>query len=730
MTEKPENQPTPIQETGNPTPKPEAKKGAGSLFSVTETANGFEVVLPGLYDAKRDAIIGTRRENFATNELAEQAIERARNASRVLFEKASLEKTYGKSIFRIDETVEGEFRVTIPGLIDSKQGRYIGTTSKDFKSWDEAKDYLLQIRESEEQIAHNPLLEIKPSENEKIAFSSIDAFNPRVAPSEQTLEIPPSVEKYLMGKGRLDGSEPSASTYQETIKEEGWERNLFSFVSKYLEKEGTDITKELGIEHLDVLTPKQAVELATRIVIDLTKYKWSDVKDEVSDIATKPEKTKADQSTVQQLLEEGLEKKDDPEWEGNGICRNFASAVKAIFEALKANQTAFSQLHNTYALYEAGMEGFAPRRQKKNVTELNNAGHAWNTFVTISREGAANAVIVDATWAKRNLDTKEVEGLDYTLTRMEPVVYAVGQSLEREAPHKAEQVQHLLSYYALKIEGSNQTSAELPPVDSLDDNEKLYFKQTAIKAYGERYDLSNTSEDQLVILGQRLVAQIRKNQESERERQFFVTRAVELMMRQGVPNEIPHSLVEAISSEYEKLAEEADIREIETIYTISKNNPDLNFRKILKGYLKDKQLSNYHASALIIKDNELQRIVFEEIKLHKDFEKFMKDSPKFRARMREVIPELFVGFSPEIKTEDMQELRYLIGNSRLLARYERMIYPEKPSPEKIKSMFEKVRQSLRDIDPSRYEELVAGLDDYQLIKQYDSLDKRLRSPRS
>jgi hypothetical protein len=164
----------------------------------------------------------------------------------------------------------------------------------------------------------------------------------------------------------------------------------------------------LGIEHLDALTPKQAIDLATRIVIDLTKYKWSDTKDVKSDVSLKPEKTGADKSTVQQLLQEGLNRRNDPNWEGNGICRNFASSVKAVFEALKASQTRFSQLRDTYVLYEGGMDEFAPKRQKKNVMEMDRTGHAWNTFVTVSREGAANATIIDATWAKRNLDTKKL----------------------------------------------------------------------------------------------------------------------------------------------------------------------------------------------------------------------------------------------------------------------------------------------------------------------------------
>lgn len=722
--EQPQN--LPPTEVPKEAPKQEGKKIGRSLYDINETEGNFEVVLPGLFDKKRELIVGTRRENFTTRDEAEQAIEKSREADRVLFERASLEKTYQKHFFRIDETKEGKFRVVLPGLVDSKNGYYVGTSYKEFDSWDQAKEHFLQSKESEEKLSQKPILEVQTSEKEKIAFSKLDAFNPRVAPSEQPHEIPKSIVEYLMGKGRLDGSEPSAGTYQETIKEKDWEQKLFSFVSSYLEKDGAETMKELGIEHLDALTPKQGVELATRIVIDLTKYKWSDTKESKSDIPLKPEKSGADKNTVQRLLQEGLNRKNDPDWEGNGVCRNFASSVKAVFEALKAEQTRFSQLRDTYCLYEGGMDEFAPKREKKNVMEMDRTGHAWNTFVTVSREGAANATIIDATWAKRNLDTKQIEGLDHTLTRMEPVVNAVGKNLSETAPNREEQLEHLLSYYVLKIEGSNQPTPEVPPIDKLDEKEKIYFRDVAVKNFSEKYDLTNVSEDQLIALGQRFIAEVRKGQEQEREKEFFTTRAVELMTKQGVPKELPKVLAEAISQEYQKIADDADRTEIETIYKISQNSPDVNFGAILRNYLKGKPLSNYHAESLIFSDDNLQMKVFDQIKTHKDYDSLIKESPKFRARMREAVPQLFLDFSPGTKLEDTAELKYLAGKSRLLSRFEYMIDPRKPSEEKINGFFEKARQSLRTINPTKYDEVVANLDNYQLIKQYDRLDKELK----
>ncbi len=131
-------------------------------------------------------------------------------------------------------------------------------------------------------------------------------------------------------------------------------------------------------------------------------------------------------------------------------------------------------------------------------------------------------------------------------------------------------------------------------------------------------------------------------------------------------------------------------------------------------------------SALIFRDGNLQRAAFEELKLNKDWDKFLKESPKFRVRMREALPQLFFDFSPATKLEDTAELKYLVGSQRMLSRYEYMIDPRKPSEEKIRSFFEKVRQQLRTVNPQKYDESYAGVDDYQLIKQFDRIDSELR----
>lgn len=654
--------------------KNEAPNNSSGLFDVLENeGGGFDVAMPGLVDYKNGQVVSVCSRHFETKEDAAQAVEEARRSLVEMSERESLSKSYTKYFYRIDEIQEGKFRVTIPGGVDSKNGYYIGVACRDFDSWSEARDYYLQQRESDENLTQKPLLEIKTGKNEKIAFSDFELFNPQVAPSKTTHEIPSSIEKYLLNKEQGIVDDQSASTYQETIKEKEWESGLYSFISTYLENDGSEILKQLGIKHLDSLTPKQAAELATQIVVDLTKYKLSDATEQKNSLS-RPDKTKADQSTALQLLREGQLKAGDHDWEGNGVCRNFACLVKAVFEALKAKQTKFNRLQNTYCIYETGKEEFAPERKRNNEYKTDHSGHAWNTFVTVSKEGAANAVIVDVTWAKRDLETKKVEKLDYTLTRMEPVVSAVGLDIARSAQDKDEQLKHILSFYLLKIERLGSTGIAINP----------------------------------------------------NERQFYATRVLELIRKHGVPTGLPESLVEFIEKEYLKIADDADNVEIETIFEIAQSYSGLNFLSIFKNYLKSKQLEDYHAESFIFKNDDLQKLAFDELKLNKNFYSFLKESPKFRVRMREVLPQLFIDFSPATKPEDMSELVYLTRNSNCLRAFDRFLDPHHPSEENIKKFFLKAKENLQNLNPDMFGKVAGGLDDYVIIKSYDLLFNQLQ----
>jgi hypothetical protein len=119
-------------------------------------------------------------------------------------------------------------------------------------------------------------------------------------------------------------------------------------------------------------------------------------------------------------------------------------------------------------------------------------------------------------------------------------------------------------------------------------------------------------------------------------------------------------------------------------------------------------------------------MVFEEIKLNKDFDKFLKESPEFRIRTRELLPQLFMDFSPATKPEDAAELKQIVRRQGMLTKYEHMIDPIKPSEEKIKSFFEKARQLLKTVNPQKYNDNFINFDDYQLVKQFDRIYRELK----
>lgn len=638
----------------------EKKKVIARLYNINEIEGGFEVTLPGVFDKEREEIVGISRKRFGTREEAEKVAKSAQENIRIQSERASLEKTFTKYFYRIDETQDGKFRVVLPGLLDSKTGYYVGTTHKDFNSWNQAKEYFLLQRETEEKIIQKPLLEIQASENEKISFSNLDSFNPQVAPSEKSYDVPLVLGKYLSQKENFLLRNENGGTYQETIKEDSWEKKVFSFVSSYLEQEGAENIKDLKIKRLDALTPKQAIELSTNIVLDLSKYKYSDVG---------KKGTEADKNSALIFLQKGLYEKNYLEWEGNGICRNIASAVKAVFESLKANQTKFNMLRNTYCTFEAGSE-HKPQRGR----QFGGIDHAWNTFVTISKEGTANTVIVDTTWAKRDYETKKIEGLDHTLTRMESIVYQAAMSLDRNVPGKDEQISHILSYFQLKTERPGGAGGHVA-----EEEETAYFLSRALKIV-EKHDYYKKLND------------------------GFVQKYAEMYSKKEVSSR-------------------ADKSEIEILWKLKQVDSSLPFYTILKGYLSNKKLDDYDAPSFIVSDNNLQKEIFEQIKSEKDFDKFIKESPKFRVRMREILPQLFIDFSPATRAEDMKELLYLIDDSGYL-RSEKNRAGR--TEEEIKSFFNRIRNNLRELNQNKYQELCVNLDDYQLIKHYNRIYGELK----
>lgn len=695
------------------------------MYEVTPEPDGsFSYEAPGLVDLKRGYFVGTRTDSFATREEAEVRAAESREHDRILSEQMSLRKTYPNSLYDIKEA-DGKFLLTMPRLYDSKSGNCVGLTLKNFDTWDETKKYFLKHLEDREELSRKPLLELNIAPGERISFSSVEAFDPQVAPSEHVVEIPDAMKKYLDPK--TISREWGNYTYRKTAEEKDWEPRLYSFISNYLQGGGSGILKELNIERLDALTPKQAIELSTRIVIDLTKYDHSAIPKKKGEEVENP----ADNKTALEILKDGRYRSNDKKWRGNGVCRNFAGTVQAVFEVLKLRQTTFSRLNNTYCFYSSGM-AHAPERQRKSgiasskpqSDELRMA-HAWNTFVTFSHTGGAVATVADVTWANRNLETKQVTGLDYTFTRMEPIVSAIAKDISVEGSNQ-EELNKILNYYLLKLEGSLTEPVIVPPVEQMEKSQLKTFIGLAIGKLG-RDKSSKLSEEELIKVGYTIYAEEIERQKFIVDRPFFVEKAVNLMLKNGVPKNISPELARIIFREYEKIADDADVEahEIELLYKIYKTCGGESFFRTLTVYLDKFQLNDNHVEKLLFKDNDFQIAVYERIKTCKEFSDFFDNSGRFRIRMREVMPKLFFDFSPGTKVADARELKDLIDwqNPQFLSSGDLGI--NKPSEEKYQKFMRNSRDKLRKLDSDGYEKVYAGFDNYNLIKMYNEIYKKL-----
>lgn len=241
-----------------------------------------------------------------------------------------------------------------------------------------------------ETVKTKPLMRMEISKGVDVDFTSLEHYAPKVAPSAEAYPVPDHL------KDLIEGNERGRHTYDRTVEIEGWDKAVFSQVERFTKTErGTELVKDLKIRSLQTLTPEQAVKLTLSMVHDLSKYKY--------DENGEPDGSREDEMTTMELLSEGFSRKDNPYWTGNGVCRNIASNVKAVFESLKMNQTNVNMLYNTYVGYTGSDEDFRiKKRQNRGDTgDLFNKepGHAWNTFTTIDAKGDASVSIVDVTWS-------------------------------------------------------------------------------------------------------------------------------------------------------------------------------------------------------------------------------------------------------------------------------------------------------------------------------------------
>lgn len=634
-------------------------------YKILKTKDGFKSILPKEINRETEKPEGIIEKNFATEEkaLTETLEEKRKNIMEI--EKISLAKTYDAN-FKIEELNGERYEVQIPYPIFDQTGKLdsMALTHKEFNSWEEAKNFYLTMMRSVKEIFSPPssFLEIGINPNEKVAFTNYDDFNPFIVPSQEVYVIPQKVTEEIMNISTSlyhnyyeNFPKNEAITYLNTTKEKNWQEKLFPFILSYCQTKGVSLLKELNIKKLDCLTPKQAIDLSTLIVINLTKYY-------TEDCCPHDKPVKADKMTVLEVLEDGLKNKDNPNWSGNGVCCTFTSSVKAVFECLKANQTSFSKLNNSYCLYSVGYSD--------PLYKIDDDRHAWNTFLTISEKGETEILVTEVTWPNRNLDTGElIKQTDYTLIRTEPILYNLVANLEKTNPEKENIIKEALSYY---------------------------FK---------------------------LICNIEKPFKPEIKR-FYLNRALKIISDNNSYNNLPDDFLD-IFYQFNPYQETiSKMQTLWHIAEVNKNfNFSPILKEYLDKKLSLDCFSIEFSRAFITPDEVFQKELFFYLKKNNYLDKIAKN-PRVRVRIRKVAPELLENFSPATNKDDYNELAYLISSSSQLAEFKKFIGDSKKnSPnelvKEINKFYNFARQNLKYLFPDYYDKYVKDCTDYQIIRDYD-----------
>lgn len=648
----------------------------GRLYRIEASKDGFAAVLPGLRN-EGGHIVGTTKIYFSTIEAAQEAIEQSKQRSQQQTEHIALQPTFTAERYSIEEKPEGGFEVVVPIL--SPEGVYQGWIRKTFSDWEEARDFYLEKLEVESKLTHAVHVELEVGEGQVLSFEGCEDFDPQVTPSLKSLDIPDAIQACFLKEENMNPTtNPNAITYQKTLEREGWENEIFAFIQNYLKEEqknDQDILDRLNIENLQSLTPRQAMDLCLIIVKQLTKYDHSQAN-------SKGFNGFNDQSDVLTLLKEGRNKRNDPNWSGNGVCRNFTCMVKAVFEAIKAHQLPLNYLRNTYCLYDSGTN-FAPQRPGKKLY----FSHAWNQFVTLTSKGA-NSTIPDVTWGEFDAASGQVDGVDHTLVRSERVVYEIAQGLNPSNQNYQSQLEQIITFYEAKLGKPGMVE------DCLDET---------------------TEQD------------------------FFAYRLLQILKNQEIIPSLSVNLQMKLMRNYafrdrEEHGSSTNLSEIQLLWRIKMNQErsPIHMSEIIKRHFSRVSLTNQSDTMVEfltrVNDPDLQAEIFiyllsNEDRETREFSRHIETSGKIRAWFREIFPKdrEFLGptFDPVNNWPDYRELLYLKDKAVALRKIN-LDRKKLPTVDDFERVIETAKSILIERHPTKDSE-INTIAVYTLFKDFNKL---------
>lgn len=394
----------------------------------------YRVAFPAMIDLKTGNGVGITQRDFDTSEEAETFLDSLASPEDMMREHELTRLI--KSSSNVQKSTDGGYDMRRIGkVLKLRSGDALATMPYHADSLDEVALVMQENSRKVEQVGGREFLSLELADT-KLSFSTFENFEPSASLETEAAPVPETVKRLLMrDKDRYD-------TYQKTLEDSEWKTKLFADLQSQLNRTNSlaqKIAIKCGIETNDLrgITPKQAIAFTSELVMATTLYDHD---------ATGGRDNPADRMSVSEMLHYGLDSIEHKNRKPLGVCRNFASMERAIFESIKAGQGKLSQLRNTYIL----TIGSKSRSEYGDFAPDNNndAGHAWNNFIQLSHDGTrADMILTDVTWGKYDLETGKTVGFDQSSERTFAIVRQIEKGLPSTEVANRERIR-IMRYYA------------------------------------------------------------------------------------------------------------------------------------------------------------------------------------------------------------------------------------------------------------------------------------------
>ncbi|RMD51304.1 hypothetical protein D6827_02490, partial [Candidatus Parcubacteria bacterium] len=342
-------------------------------------------------------------------------------------------------------------------------------------------------------------IELQGREIGSLNFVDAVDFPDTILEEERQAEKPRWLKEYVE---KRNNNYRSLATMQETFKNPDWQKELDQCLRDFYETEiGQRLLKNIEVQDIERLTPKQAIELSCATVAALSKYDYESIKNNEKKFSL----SSHDQKSLVDLLKEAKEflyDMPDYQWPGNGVCRQFAAFTKAVFDTLKERQKT-GALRNLEALYdvdyvEYDLELHLTYSKNKEYWIRRELSHAWNTFVLFSKDQIF-ITAVDSTNADFNRYSVTMKNWMYTNQYAETVVNAIlihlRQQFRENYNYDQQVLRQIVSFYDRRIKEFAATNYGFDSEKQTKQRQNYYAWRLFVGAPENFYDFPQPVKD-------------------------------------------------------------------------------------------------------------------------------------------------------------------------------------------------------------------------------------------